>query len=126
MSLYTYFKLKYLFKNNAAFIWNSKETQFKKIDKIKSIPINVLIAIDRQKKTLHENTRNFAKENFTNNALLWGARGNGKSTLIKSTFNELIVEFSNLRLIQLNKNDMLEIKKIYSILSQYSKYRFIL
>ena len=126
MSLYTYFKLKYLFKNNAAFIWNSKETQFKKIDKIKSIPLNLLTAIDRQKKTLHENTRNFAKENFTNNALLWGARGNGKSTLIKSTFNELIVEFSNLRLIQLNKNDMLEIKEIYSILSQYSKYRFII
>ena len=126
MSLYTYFKLKYLFKNNIAFIWDSKEIKFTKIDKIKSIPLNLLIAIDRQKNTLHKNTRNFAKKNFTNNALLWGARGSGKSTLIKSIFNELINDFSNLRLIQLNKNDILEIKQIYSILGQYKNYSFII
>ena len=126
MSLYTYFKLKYLLNNNAAFIWDSKKAKFKKIDKVKSIPLNLLLAIDRQKNTLLNNTRNFAKENFTNNALLWGARGNGKSTLIKSIFNKLINEFSNLRLIQLKKNDILEINQIYSILCKYYKYRFII
>lgn len=126
MNLYIYFKLKHLFKNNAAFIWNSKETKFNQIDKIKSIPLNLLIAIDKQKKTLYQNTRNFAKKNYTNNALLWGARGNGKSTLIKSIFNELISKFSNLKLIQLGKKDILEIRKIYNILDQYINYRFII
>ena len=90
MSLYTFFKLKYLLINNVAFIWKSNQNKFKKIEKIISIPSNLLIGIDRQKKTLKDNTRNFANENYTNNALLWGSRGNGKSTLIKSIFNEII------------------------------------
>ena len=116
MNLYTYFKLKYLFNSNVAFVWHSNEAKLMKIKKIKSIPLNLLLSIDRQKKILQKNTINFANNNVTNNALLWGARGNGKSTLIKSMFIELITEFSNLRLIQLNKNDILEIKNIYSIL----------
>ena len=125
MSLYTFFKLKYLLINNVAFIWKSNQNKFKKIEKIISIPSNLLIGIDRQKKTLKDNTINFANENYTNNALLWGTRGNGKSTLIKSIFNENISEYPNLRLIQINKNDLLEIEKIYSILGKYKKYRFI-
>jgi len=125
MSLYTYFQLKHLLKHNSAFIWDLKETKFKKIGKIKSIPLNLLIAIDRQKNILLNNTINFAKENFTNNALLWGSRGNGKSTLIKSIFNDLILEFPKIRLIQLNKNNILEINNIYSILAEYHNYRFI-
>ncbi len=126
MSLYTYFKLKYLFKNKNAFIWQSKESNFFYINTIKSIPLNLLIGIDRQKNTLKNNTKNFAKNNITNNALLWGARGNGKSTLIKSIFNELVSEFSNLRLIQINKNDILDINKVYLIVEKLHKYRFII
>jgi predicted AAA+ superfamily ATPase len=126
MTIFKRFNLQYLFNNNVAFVWYSKGAKFKKIEKIKSIPLNLLVGIDRQKKTLQKNTINFAKENVTNNALLWGARGNGKSTLIKSIFNELITKFTNLRLIQLSKNDILEIKKIYTILDQMKKYRFII
>ena len=125
MSLYTYFKIKYLLINNVAFIWKSNQNKFKKIEKIISIPSNLLIGIDRQKKTLKDNTINFANENYTNNVLLWGTRGNGKSTLIKSIFNENISKYPNLRLIQINKSDLLEIEKIYSILEKYKKYRFI-
>ena len=125
MSLYTFFKLKFLLINNVAFIWKSNKNNFKKIEKIISIPSNLLIGIDRQKKTLKDNTMNFANENYTNNALLWGTRGNGKSTLIKSIFNENISKYPNLRLIQINKSDLLEIEKIYSILEKYKKYRFI-
>ena len=125
MGIYTYYKHKYLFKYSFSFIWHSKENKFIKIEKIKSIPLNLLIGIDRQKKTLKDNTMNFANENYTNNALLWGTRGNGKSTLIKSIFNENISKYPNLRLIQINKSDLLEIEKIYSILEKYKKYRFI-
>ena len=124
MSIYTYFKHKYLFNYNFSFIWYSKENKFTKIEKIKSIPLNLLIAIDTQKKILLKNTINFAKENVTNNALLWGARGSGKSTLIKSIFNELTSQFPNLRFIQINKNDILEIKKIFTILKQIKNLRF--
>ena len=107
MSIYTYFKHKYLLKKNNAFIWDPKKGKFNRILNVKSIPLNLLKAIESQKNTLKKNTVNFANNNVTNNALLWGARGNGKSTLIKSIFNELIVEFNNLRLVQLNKQDIL-------------------
>ena len=86
----------------------------------------ILLIRPQQKKTIFNNTLNFVKGNYTNNVLLWGARGNGKSTLIKSTFNEISNNHKNLRLIQLNKNDITDIEKIYSLLENYNKYRFII
>lgn len=53
-------------------------------------PLN-LLHIDRQKNLMHRNTRQFLEGKPANNALLWGARGTGKSSLIKSLLNE----FSN-------------------------------
>ena len=126
MNLYKYIKLKYILENNSAFIWYSKNANFQKVNNINTIPLNLLTAIDRQKKTLLNNTINFAKANIANNALLWGSRGSGKSTLIKSLFNELISKFINLRLIQLNKNDILDINKIYLTFEKYTKYKFII
>ena len=82
--------------NNHAFIWNSEKKTINPIQKINTINLNLIVCIERQKKTLLENTKNFSLGNFTNNALLWGARGNGKSTLIKSIFVTLSIEYKNL------------------------------
>ena len=109
-----------------AFLWNSKTKKVDPILSINSINLNLLIGIDRQKKTLLENSRNFALGNFTNNALLWGSRGNGKSTLVKSIFIELSKKFKDLKLIQLNKNDIFDIEKIYSLVRNYNLKRFII
>ena len=65
-------------KSNS-FIWDSKTKKLKNIDKFKFLDLDLLIGIDRQKETILNNTLNFANGNFTNNALLWGSRGNGKS-----------------------------------------------
>ena len=111
---------------NSAFIWNSENSILDTIIDINSIDLKLLVAIDKQKNTLFENTKNFAKGNFTNNALLWGSRGNGKSTLIKSIFNKLKNDFLKLRLIQINKNDIFDIEKIYKIISNFPEFRFIL
>ena len=62
-----------------SFIWDSKVKKIKNIQSLNFIDINLLVGIDRQKKILLDNTNNFANGNFTNNALLWGSRGNGKS-----------------------------------------------
>ena len=126
MKLYTLFILKFLFFKNKSFIWESNQNRFKVIEKIISINTDLLIGIDRQKNTIINNTINFAKGNFTNNALLWGARGNGKSTLIKSVFNLISKDYKSLRLIQLNKNNIDDIELIYSILSKFSNLRFII
>ena len=126
MKFYTLFILRFLFFKNKSFIWESKKNRFKVIEKIISINTDLLIGIDRQKKTIINNTINFAKGNFTNNALLWGTRGNGKSTLIKSVFNFLCKDYKSLRLIQLSKNNINDIELIYSILCKFSNLRFII
>ena len=109
-----------------AFVWNTNKNSFDHIINIKTINLDLIIGIERQKKILLENTENFALGNFTNNALLWGSRGNGKSTLIKSIFNKLSKSYKNLKLIQLNKNDIFDIESIYKKISKYSEKRFII
>ena len=125
MSIYNDLKVKYLLKNNIALIWSLKTSKLLKANDFKTIPLELLISIDSQKKSIKENTENFAKGNFTNNGLLWGARGNGKSSLIKSVFFEIYKTYSNLRLIQINKNSIVEIHRIYDVLKKNKKYRFI-
>jgi predicted AAA+ superfamily ATPase len=109
-----------------AFIWDHNKNIFRSIKEINTINLDLIIGIERQKETLLNNTINFSLGNFTNNALLWGARGNGKSTLIKSVFKTLSNKNSNLKLIQLNKNDIFDIEKIYKLISRFYKFRFIL
>jgi len=118
--------LKEKIKQNSYFIWNNENKNIQIIKKFKLLDLNLIIGVDSQKEILLKNTINFAKGNFTNNALLWGARGNGKSSLIKSVFHNVLSKNKNLKLIQLNKNNMFDIEYIYSILGQYEEYRFII
>ncbi len=122
----TNFLIKNSISSNKSFIWDSHLKKLKKIKTFKSLALNLLIGIERQKKTLLQNTLSFAHGNFTNNALLWGSRGNGKSSLIKSIFSEVNKNYKNLKLIQINKSDIFDIEIIYEILGKFSNYRFIL
>ena len=110
----------------STFIWDSEKKRLNKVKEFKAIDIDLLIGIDRQKETLLENTERFAKGNYTNNVLLWGARGNGKSTLIKSSFKILSKKYRYLKLIQINKDNINQLDKIYNNLSIYKNYRFII
>ena len=125
MFLKNYF-LKEKIKQNSYFIWNSQKKNIQTIKEFKPLNLKLIIGVDNQKEILLKNTVNFAEGNFTNNALLWGARGNGKSSLIKSVFNEILIDHKNLKLIQLNKNDIFDIEYIYSILDKYNRFRFII
>ena len=123
MSFFKHLLIKKNLLNNNAFIWNSEKKTINTIQKINTINLDLLVCIERQKKTLLENTRNFSIGNFTNNALLWGTRGNGKSTLIKSVFATLKSEYNNLRLIQLKKNNIFDIEKIYQLIGKFFRYQ---
>ncbi len=111
---------------NDAFIWDSNRKKLKNIQNFNFLELNLLIGIDRQKDILLKNTLNFANGNFTNNALLWGSRGNGKSSLIKSIFSKVKKIKRNLKLIQLNKNDIFDIEILYQLLGKNKKYNFII
>ncbi len=109
-----------------AFIWDSRIKNLKIISHLKCLDLDLLIGIERQKKTIYDNTKNFAEGNFTNNALLWGSRGNGKSSLIKSIFYEINKKNKNLKLIQLNKNNIFDIEIIYEKYANLKNYYFII
>ena len=102
--------LKYKLRKNHAFIWDSKSKKLNYINKIETIKLDLIIGIDRQKKLLTNNTINFSLGNFSNNALLWGVRGNGKSTLIKSVFKKISKKNKSIKLIQINKSDIFDIE----------------
>lgn len=69
-----------------------------------------LQCIDHQKTELSRNTRQFLAGLPANNALLWGARGTGKSSLIKALFNEYAEH--GLRLIEVDKEDLVQLPEI--------------
>ena len=118
--------LKQAIKQNSYFIWKNESKSIQPIKSFKPLNLDLIIGVERQKNILLNNTRSFAEGNFTNNALLWGARGNGKSSLIKSVFHEVLSTFRNLKLIQLNKDNIFDIELIYQLIGKLSDYRFII
>ena len=122
----TNFLIKNSLSSGKSFIWDSKQKNIRKVKILKTLNLSLLIGIERQKKTLLKNTINFAKGNFTNNALLWGSRGNGKSSLIKSIFFEVSKDFNQIKLLQLNKNDIFDIEEIYKVFGKFNNYRIII
>ena len=82
-----------------------------------------LLCIDRQKAEILRNTTQFVSGLPANNALLWGARGTGKSTLIKAVFNHFVDR--RLRLIEVEKEHLVDLVEIVEALSGRSE-RFLL
>jgi predicted AAA+ superfamily ATPase len=72
-----------------AYVWEAGATRLLPVRKVASLPIHLLKGIDSARETLMENTRRFADGLPANNALLWGARGMGKSSLVKALHAEV-------------------------------------
>ncbi|MHA1536335.1 MAG: ATP-binding protein [Alphaproteobacteria bacterium] len=67
-----------------AFVWHAEGERLEPIARVNRVDIALLKGIERQRDVLLDNTRRFAKSLPANNALLWGARGMGKSSLVKA------------------------------------------
>ncbi len=87
------------------------------------VSLDDLLCIDRQKAEILRNTEQFVNGRPANNALLWGARGTGKSTLIKAVFNHFAD--GRLRLIEVEKEHLVDLVEIVAALDQCSE-RFLL
>ena len=121
------------FKNvdlNAAegFVYEAKKQFLKPINKINRIPIDLLKGLEPQKDLLLKNTNYFANDLPANNALLWGAKGTGKSSLVKSVHAEIINKNTNnnLKLVEIHREDIINLPELLSILSKYADFKFIL
>ena len=67
-----------------AFVWDAGQCKLVAVGRVASLPMHLLLGIESARDTLKENTRRFADGLPANNALLWGARGMGKSSLVKA------------------------------------------
>lgn len=74
------------------------------------VAVDDLLCIDAQKAEILRNTRQFVDGRPANNVLLWGARGTGKSTLIKAVFNHFVPQ--GLRLVEVDKAHLVELPDI--------------
>jgi predicted AAA+ superfamily ATPase len=72
-----------------AFVWEPGHGGLVAVDSVAHVPLHLLKGIDAARDTLLENTRRFADGLPANNALLWGARGMGKSSLVKAIHAEV-------------------------------------
>lgn len=87
------------------------------------IRLDDLKGVDRQAELITRNSRQFVERRPANNVLLTGARGTGKSSLVKAVLNEFAPR--GLRLVEVEKNDLMDLPDIIDILVQ-QPYRFIL
>jgi predicted AAA+ superfamily ATPase len=113
-----------MFAQYQAFTWEGKGRNLKPVIRIPKHNIDELYGIEKQKKLIISNTKAFIEGKKVNNVLLWGERGTGKTTLIRSLLNY----FKNtpLRMIQVLKTDIITTAYLYDIIYENGEYRFII
>jgi predicted AAA+ superfamily ATPase len=72
-----------------AFVWHPERCDLTPVASVSRVAIGLLRGIERQKEILLENTQRFAAGLPANNAMLWGARGMGKSSIVKAVHAEV-------------------------------------
>ena len=116
-------------KSSVAFRWRRKDTLFGKLGYLQAvkhtsnISFNDLQHIDHQKDQIYSNTNHFVNGKPANNVLLTGARGTGKSSLIKASLNEF--SGKGLRLVEVDKEHLTDLGDLTDILANRPE-RFII
>lgn len=113
------------FQTASAFVWHTEPDRLEPVEKVARVGLPLLVGIDRSRDTLLANTRQFAAGMPANNALLWGARGMGKSSLVKAIHGEVQQDFADLKIIEIQREDLPYIGRCLNILRR-AEARFIL
>jgi len=114
------------FGNADAFVWHP-DGRLTGVPRVSRVDIDLLKGIDRMRDILIENTERFANGLPANNALLWGARGMGKSSLVKAThasINHGRKPADRLKLIEIHREDIESLPELMELL-RTSDFRFI-
>jgi predicted AAA+ superfamily ATPase len=93
-----------------AAVWRSRRALLRPVVAVDPVGLEDLVGIDVQKAELLQNTERFLAGSPANNALLWGARGTGKSSLVKAMLNEYCAQ--GLRLIEVFKDELRDLPEI--------------
>ena len=109
-----------------AFVWHVAPDRLQPVPQVARVEIRLLVGIDRARDTLLANTLQFSRGFPANNVLLWGARGMGKSSLVKAAHAEAArAQPGRVKLIELHREDLPSIGRLLAVLRS-SDHRFIL
>jgi len=110
-----------------AFVWHPEPPHLAPVRKVSRVDIALLKGVERQKDILLENTLRFARGLPANNAMLWGARGMGKSSLVKATHAVANLENPGcLALIEIHREDVRTLPDLLNVLRGQARRCLIL
>ena len=111
------------------FVWSAEKGVLEPVQRVNRVDMSLIRGIDRVRDLLTENTRRFAEKLPANNTLLWGARGMGKSSLVKAAHATINQErrdgVAPLKLVEIHREDIDTLPKLMTLLKA-SDFRFIL
>ncbi len=112
----------------AAFVWHTGPDRLQPVAQVNRVALSLLHGIERSRDTLLANTRQFARGLPANNALLWGARGMGKSSLVKAVHAQVLEEApeTGLTLVEIQREDLPSIGRLMGHLRASAQARVIL
>ena len=108
-----------------AFVWHVDPDRLEPVTSVNRVELDLLLGIDRARDILLANTERFARGLPANNALLWGARGMGKSSLVKAVHGKLQPDHPGLKLIEFQREDLASIGRCLAYL-RGAPERFVL
>ncbi|WP_116131858.1 ATP-binding protein [Tropicimonas sp. IMCC34043] len=109
-----------------AFVWHTGPDRLAPVSKVSRVALDLLIGIDLARTILLENTLQFARGLPANNALLWGARGMGKSSLVKAVHAEVRELGEDLKIVELQREDLPSLQRLLALLRAAPTHRFLL
>jgi predicted AAA+ superfamily ATPase len=112
--------------SHEAFVWHSQPPGLEAVSRINRVDLSLLKGIDLTRDQLLENTRRFAKGLPANNALLWGARGMGKSSLVKAAHRTVNGEVNGiLKIVEIHREDIATLPLLMALLRREAAFRFL-
>lgn len=115
--------------SGSAYIWHADPEQLERIDQVNRVDLDLLKGIELVRDQLLENTSRFADGLPANNALLWGARGMGKSSLVKAVHAQINHSANgasgDLALIEIHREDIMTLPRLMALLKDLPR-KFIL
>jgi predicted AAA+ superfamily ATPase len=114
------------FSTAEALVWHPEERRLAAVPRVNRVEMSLLKGIDRVRDLLVENTERFARGLPANNALLWGARGMGKSSLVKAAHAAVAAahKSAGLKLIEIHREDIETLPELMALVRD-KRQRFI-
>ncbi len=108
-----------------AWVWNVSPDRLAEVPKVNRIDLSLLVGVNRARDALLANTRRFAEGLPANNALLWGARGMGKSSLVKAVHGAVAAE-AHVKIVEVQREDLPSVGRLLALLRSAPDHRFLL